>query len=457
MRIADKHQVEQLVKAIEKSHSEIKKFIKLGDFTQATELLLQCQDAALAIDSLIASAEGEGSPAAKIFEGYGELVSQLCKELSTGESAADAISRINPLRKEISKADKRFRNEVRLTREVVFLPYKASMWDSLESVWREANADPDCNAYVIPIPYFDKDPDGNLGEEHYEGALYPSYVPILHYDEYDFEKRRPDVIFIHNPYDEHNYVTSVHPYFYARRLKQFTQELVYIPYFVLPEINLSNEKAAENVKYFCFYPGTAFADKVIVQSENMKKIYVSEYMKAAKEHGAGGKHTNKAYLQQKFLGLGSPKFDTALKAKKEDFKLPEEWLRIIKKSDGSFKKVVFYNTTISSLLRHEEQALVKIRAVLKFFEVHQDEAALWWRPHPLLEATMKSMFPYLLETYQKIRDGYISEGWGIYDDSAELYRAIVYSDAYYGDGGSVAELCKARKMPIMVQHSAIVP
>ena len=47
-------------------------------------------------------------------------------------------------------------------KEVVFLPYKASMWDSLESVWKAADEDPECDAYVIPIPYYDKNPDGRV-------------------------------------------------------------------------------------------------------------------------------------------------------------------------------------------------------------------------------------------------------------------------------------------------------
>lgn len=107
------------------------------------------------------------------------------------------------------------------------------MWDSLESVWKEADADPDCDAYVIPIPYFDKNQDGSFCEEHYEGDQYPKDVPIIHYNEYDLEMRHPDVIYIHNPYDEYNNATSVHPHFYSKNLRNFTDKLIYIPYFIL--------------------------------------------------------------------------------------------------------------------------------------------------------------------------------------------------------------------------------
>lgn len=51
---------------------------------------------------------------------------------------------------------------------------------------------------------------------------------------------------------------------------------------------------------------------------------------------------------------------------------------------------------------------------------------------------------------------YIEEGWGIYDDSADMDRAIVMSDAYYGDGSSVVELCLTLKMPAMLQNVEIL-
>ena len=37
--------------------------------------------------------------------------------------------------------------------KVVFMPYKASMWDSLESVWMAADKDERCEALVVPITY----------------------------------------------------------------------------------------------------------------------------------------------------------------------------------------------------------------------------------------------------------------------------------------------------------------
>ena len=155
------------------------------------------------------------------------------------------------------------------------------MWDSLESVWKAAEEDEDCDVYVIPIPYYDKNPDGSFREMHYEGEQYPDYVPVTWYEDYDFGEHQPDVIFIHNPYDECNYVTSVHPFFYSKNIKRFTEKLVYIPYFILEEPEPEDEEAVKNIAHFCTLPGVIYADRVVVQSEKMRQIYI-KVMRASK-------------------------------------------------------------------------------------------------------------------------------------------------------------------------------
>lgn len=107
---------------------------------------------------------------------------------------------------------------------------KASMWDSLESVWKAADEDGFCDAYVVPISYYNKNPDGSFREMHYEGSQYPDNVPITSYEDYDFKTRKPDIVYIHNPYDNVYLVTSVHPFFFSENLKKYTDKLVYIPY-----------------------------------------------------------------------------------------------------------------------------------------------------------------------------------------------------------------------------------
>ena len=147
--------------------------------------------------------------------------------------------------------------------------------------------------------------------------------------------------------------------------------------------------------------------------------------------------------------------DKVLHTKKEELEIPAEWLKIIEKPDGSRKKIVFYNTSVSALLHHEESMLQKMEYVFRVFQENTDDVALLWRPHPLIQATIESMRPQLWEAYRKIRDRYIDEGWGIYDDTADLDRAIEVSDGYYGDPSSVVVLYKETGKPVMMQNVGI--
>lgn len=108
----------------------------------------------------------------------------------------------------------------------------------------------------------------------YEGAQFPDDVPVTDYNSYDFSARQPDMIVYQNPYDEYNLTTSVHPFFYARNLRQFTERLIYIPWFKLDESASDSPQAHKNMKYYAAMPGVVLADRVYVQSEKIRQIYI---------------------------------------------------------------------------------------------------------------------------------------------------------------------------------------
>ena len=66
-------------------------------------------------------------------------------------------------------------------------------------------------------------------------------------------------------------------------------------------------------------------------------------------------------------------------------------------------------------------------------------------------ATIETMRQELRKNYQEIVGKYIEEGWGIYDDSSNMNRAICLSDAYYGDWSSLLHLYKKIGKYIMIQ------
>ena len=349
------------------------------------------------------------------------------------------------LRRLLISVSNGIRNRISTQRLVVFLPYKASMWDSLESVWKEMDADPDVTAMVIPIPCYDRDAEGRLFQLHYEGTMLPADVPVELYSKYNLEAMHPDAIYIHNPYDETNYVTSVAPEYYSSKLKDYTEELVYIPYFILGDIDPTNKEAVEGVEHFVTVPAVINAHRVIVQSEDWRKVYIDVMTKYA------GNNT-RSYWEKKIEGSGSPKLERVKNLTEQDYQIPEDWNGLIERSDGEKKKIVLYNTSVGALLKESDRMIEKIQRVFETFKEDRDDVALLWRPHPLMEATLTSMRPALWQQYKSIVGKYRTEGWGIYDDTPELDRAIAISDAYYGDWSSVVWLYKETGKPIMIQN-----
>lgn len=409
---------------------------------EIVEILIQCQEAALEMGNCLETLGAPGQAVVTLLEDYCESLYQISQSL-------DDKIRYKKLTKTIGKQlvqiGEKIRHELpKEKKEIIFLPYKASMWDSLESVWKAADEDENCDTYVIPIPYFDRHPDGSFGQMHDEGDQYPEYVPVTSWEAYHIEERHPDVIFIHNPYDQCNYVTSVHPAFYSARLKEYTDMLVYIPYFVATAHRVQ--------EHFCTLPGIFYADRVIVEDEEIRKFYIEQFHRYEDEQncrGAFGK------AEEKFLALGSPKFDKVLSTRREDVTVPPEWERLMHREDGTRKKVVLYNTTVDALL-NKTTFIEKIRSVLKIFYENRDELTLLWRPHPLNMATMESMRPQKLEAYQQVIADYRAAGYGIFDDTADLHRAIALSDAYYGDWSSVVSLYEKTGKPIMIQNTEIL-
>lgn len=386
---------------------------------QTAKLYVDCQDGARSIAEFIDEMEGEGTRTAALLYEYCELVDKL-RNWQTGDDV---------LRKQLRKIENSVKDELKPNKiEMVFLSYKASMADSIESMYLAAKADPDVDAYWIPIPYFERNADGSLGPMLYEGREhYGEGIVCTDWQAYDIKTRRPDVVVTFAPYDGLNRVTSVYPEFYCERLRNHTDMLVYVPYFVV---------ADDVAEHFCIVPGCVYAHRVLLQSEKLRNTYMRVF---SERYGRMFGDP-----QEKFVVLGSPKYDKALVTKRDDCPLPPEWERLI-----AGRKVVFYNSTIGAVLSGNEQYLKELRDSLDTFR-RSGDVALWWRPHPLNDATYKSMRPHLLNEYRQLISDYRREGWGVYDDTSDLHRALAWADACYGDMSSIVALFYATGKPVLI-------
>ena len=427
MRKAQKQEVLGCVDSLHQAHEEIREALNKNNTALVRNMLSECQDFAVSLGENIERLEGEGHVTVSHLESYCEALFQAYEG---ADNAGINVNKVcKTLKKHLLRVENSVRNDIRVRNEIVFLPYKAAMWDSLESVYLAAKADPDCDAYCVPIPYYEKNPDGSMGKMHYEGLDYPDNIQVIDWQSYQFEERKPDAIFIHNPYDSCNYVTSVHPRFYSDNLKRYTDCLVYIPYY-------ATAGGMSEGQSLC--PAYINADYIVIQSEDYRKFF------------------DKRLPDNKFLPMGSPKFDRVIHKCQNPPEPPAEW-KLSKSQLERMKnsKVYFYNTSIGGMLANTEAFLKKMRYVFDIFKGRED-ACLIWRPHPLLESTFSSMRGMYKPQFDALKKEFVEENIGILDETTDIENTIALSDIYIGDSGtSVTSLFGVAGKPLFILNNNI--
>lgn len=262
-------------------HDSLCNALREKDSATGLHILEKCQEMAIQIGTDLEETQGESHPTVKLLEEYCEQVYQIYERISCDgkieiekecESLTSFLHTV-----QLSYAQNR-------KKDILFFPFKSAYWHTMQPLYEAAMSSANCNVHVIPLPVYEKNINGTIGKEHFDKASYPKDLPLLDYYEYDYERRHPDIMVIQNPYDEYGSATSIHPFFYSKNLKKYTEQLIYVPYFTLDEIDPDDKKSLINAPCYAVTPGVVHADRVIVQSENMKQVYVNALTEAAGEN-----------------------------------------------------------------------------------------------------------------------------------------------------------------------------
>ncbi|SDA41797.1 Phosphorylcholine metabolism protein LicD [Butyrivibrio sp. INlla18] len=184
---------------------------------------------------------------------------------------------------------------------VLFLPCRAKWWESMRPLYRKAVSDEDVEAYVIPIPFYDCDHNGNVGERHDERDLFMADEHFTSFDEFDLVGGHPDVIVIQVPYDGESYSMTVPDKLYSEELLKYTDELVYIPCFDVIDPVSDTDPVAISLKTFIEQPAVVNADKVVLKSEKIRDLYIRVLTELAGEE-------TRSYWEEKIVLLENYKF-----------------------------------------------------------------------------------------------------------------------------------------------------
>ena len=314
----------QFAEAFVLEEEELEKAFSEQRIEAVLSALPSLQERAVMLGNAIEERKGEGTESVHILESFCEALFQLHTSLTEGESvpvekSKEQLEGLRPLLRKLRAALER-----EIKKQVVFLPHSAKHFASLRPLIDALREREDTEVKLMPIPYFDRLGDGSLSEMHYEGENFPKEYPITDYKTYNFAAELPDCIVMNSPYDAYNPVWSVDPFFYSEKLKQYTNKLLYIPWFITDEINPENPedgKAFYNMRYYVTVPGIIHADCTIVQSEEMKTVYLAKLSRFIEEKEVLER------LEKKILGAGS--FLTEGKNEKEKEELLNKVLSAI--------------------------------------------------------------------------------------------------------------------------------
>lgn len=348
-------------------------------------------------------------------------MAELIYELSLDENYKDADKR-EELKNYCKSSQRMVETTLPSEFEVLFLPYKASMWDALESVYVAAAKEGDCEVHVMPVPWYHVSEDRTELVMEYEGEQFPKGIPITDYREYSIPDMQPDVIFIHNPYDDKNHVTSLPERYFSSELKKHTDHLVYIPYKV----------CEGRVKdFYCVMPGVKNAWRVFTQCEQVSQVYL------------------KYNLPDKIVTSGSPKIDKIIQNEIHKPGMPDAWKNAL---EG--RRIFLLNTHLNNIINEADCMIRGLEQVIEAFSCRKD-AAVIWRPHPLSMETAQAMNPDILHRYQEVIARFKALSNGVYDETPDPHLAIALADAYIGDASSLVIMFGVTGKPLFIRDITI--
>ena len=297
----------------------------------------------------------------------------------------------------------------------------------------------------------------------YETDGYPPEVALTSYEAYEWELCHPDIIYIQNPYDGWHVSTTVPEAFYSRQLLQYTDKLIYIPWFSLEEFTEDNEREFYNMKYYAVMPGVVNADMVIVQSEGMRENYIEKLTKWA------GKATRLLW-EEKIICVQEEKAGTDAAEKnaceptehiaENDIDADTDTGRKADNIDadtaGKPVKTIIYYIQLSSFLEYGQKMIDKIQSSLDIFK--DSDIKMVWIVEEQAEKELQRLKPKLYEQYLE-KKAYCEREVGtvILRSAANPCDELIgQATAYYGDRGRVALEFEVAKKPVMIQDVDIL-
>lgn len=252
-----------------------------------SDLLPECQKLAVDLGTLIEEVKGEDTPNVKEIvshiEKYCETLYQTYEQLMGASNALErqVFATCVEACKNAFEAVKKAVHEKLLKKNVIlFVTTGPGEWNGFKKICERSLEDKNNEVYVVLVPVAFKD---FLGRTTFKDVRLPAEMDFLpegvqvgQWDTVDVNLLHPDMIYIQDPYDGENPCLTIPPQFYAKKLRYYTETLIYVPPYYVKEFGEADSCEIYNLKHYVTAPAIMYADQVLVQSENMKKMYIEK-------------------------------------------------------------------------------------------------------------------------------------------------------------------------------------
>ena len=404
--------------------------------------LSELQNNIVSFGTLTESIKGEDCNTVKLLEQYLEVIYKVAKYvqkfdegISYEESAENKYAECDEeVKDKFASISEAIDSEIVNRRSVLFLPVKAKHFSSMRMAYEMETATPDTDVYVMPLPYYYKEYDGSFKDEmHIDTEEFiKANIPVTDYSRFDLSLLCPEKIYINSAYDEYNMAVSVDTRFYARNVKKYTEKLIYIPYFKLMEFDRANYPCWYNMQYYCTVPGVVMADKVYVQSENTRKVYIDKL--------------NEWVGDEKYTEIWEQKIDVYDESCEEH---SEDELR-----DAGSEKTIVWFVSAGSLAEFGDKYIEKAYRNLDVFALSKDKLKVLLNSEPFLDEMIKNYSDELYKKWTGFIDEFNRSGIGEVVSQVEekSVDVLLKATAYYGDPSYICKDFILMKKPVMLQN-----
>lgn len=392
--------------------------------TISADSVCNAQSLAVEMGNFIEAVQSDRHPAVKSVEEYCEKLYQLYMAITENSDVSKALEAFAQTADNYFKELANSLNENLLSRkEIVFVTYDCSNLACMEALINKYMQDDKCDVYILPIPYYFKNYDGTLSDERFNINDYPESYRYLSYENYSLEFHHPDVIITANPYDEYNPATSIHPDFYSTKLRNYSNELIYVSPISTYDFDSTDERSYINMDTYVTMPALVNADKIVVQSPALRNTYISKLTEWA------GPQTQNLW-ENKVIAMSNAHNE----------------------SEKTHKKKLLYYVSGTTPLEEPDTFISKTQnniSILRNQSKNISPAIIF---DPLLEDNLNRFDPTLCKAYRELMTDIKGTGEFIFPKDSFSKDNLDEYDAFYGDAGSIASEFIASGKPVMIQN-----